>query len=66
MSVKAEWAIDLEAIEARGVTVLEKSNWLVQKNIETKRLALVKAGLESYFAAKTFQIWRVLFSTSGL
>ena len=34
---EAEWAIDSEAMRARGIIVLVKSNWLV-KNIETKRL----------------------------
>ena len=42
---KAEWAVDSEAIRARGIIVLVKSNWLVKKNIETKQLLLVKANL---------------------
>ena len=33
----AKWAIDSEAMRARGIIVLVKSNWLV-KNIETKQL----------------------------
>ena len=33
----AEWAIDLEALRARGMIVLVKSNKLV-KNIENKKL----------------------------
>ena len=37
-----------------------------QKNIETKHLSQFKTGLQSFFAAKTLQIWRALFSTSGL
>ena len=32
-SSSAPWAIDLEAMRARGMTVLVKSNWLV-KDIE--------------------------------
>ena len=35
--LEPEWAIDLEAIRARGIIVLVKSNQLV-KNIETKQL----------------------------
>jgi len=37
MRVKAEWAIDSEAMRERGIVVLVKSNYLV-KNIETKQL----------------------------
>jgi len=37
MRPKAEWAIDSEAMRARGIIVLVKSNQLV-KNIETKQL----------------------------
>jgi len=37
MRLKAEWAIDLEAMRARGIIVLVKSNKLV-KNIEAKQL----------------------------
>ena len=59
-----EWAIDSEAMRARGVTVSIKSNQLVKK-ISTKHLALVKARL-SFFADKTLQIWWALFATSGL
>ena len=41
---KGEWAIDSEAMRARGIIVLVKSNKLV-KNIETKHLSLVKLDL---------------------
>ena len=34
---KAEWAIDSEAIQARGIIVLLKSNYLA-KNIENKKI----------------------------
>ena len=34
---KAKWAIDSEALRARGIIVLVKSNYLV-KNVETKQL----------------------------
>ena len=35
-SIAAEWAIDSEAMRARGIIVLVKSNKLV-KNIENKK-----------------------------
>ena len=35
MRRKAEWAIDSEAMRARRIIVLVKSNWLV-KNVEEK------------------------------
>ena len=41
MRPKAEWAIDSEAMGARGIIVLVKL--VGQKNIETKHLSLVKA-----------------------
>ena len=37
MRLKAESAIDLEAMRARGIIVLVKSNWLV-KNIDNKNI----------------------------
>ena len=37
MRPMAEWAIDSEAMRARGIIVLVKSNYLV-KNIATKQL----------------------------
>ena len=66
MRPRAEWAIDSEAMRARGIIVLVKPNWLVKKNIETKHLSQVKAREQSFFSAKTLHIWRALFATSGL
>ena len=57
MRPKAEWAIDSEAMRARGIIVL-----VDQKNIETKHLSQVNARHHS----KTLQIWRALFATGGL
>ena len=37
MRLNAEWAIESEAMRARGIIVLVQSNWLV-KNIENKKL----------------------------
>ena len=37
-----------------------------QKYIETKHLLQVKARHQPFFTAKTLQIWRALFATSGL
>ena len=36
-SIATEWAIELEAMSAREIIVLVKSNYMV-KNIETKQL----------------------------
>ena len=63
---EAEGAIDSKAMRERGIIVLVKSNYLVKKNIETKRLSQVKARHQSFFTAKTLQIWRALFVTCGL
>ena len=37
MRPKAEWAVDSEAMRAKGIIVIVKSNYFV-KNIEAKRL----------------------------
>ena len=37
-----------------------------QKNSEAKHLEQVKARHQSFFTAKTLQMWRALFVTSGL
>ena len=66
MGPKAEWAIDSEAMRGRGIIVLVKIQLVGQKNIETKHLSQVKGRLQSFFTAKTLQIWRALFATSGL
>ena len=59
-------SIDSEAMRARGKICFSKIQLVGQKNIETKRLFQVKARHESFLIAKTLQIWRVLFATSGL
>ena len=68
MRPKAEWAIDSEAMRARGIVVFSfsKIQLIGQKNIETKHLSQVKARHQLFFTAKTLQIWRALFATSGL
>ena len=48
MRPKAEWAIDSEAMRARGITVLVKTKQLV-KNIDTKQLLPVKFRLKPFF-----------------
>ena len=56
MRPKPEWAIDPEAMRARGIIVLVKSNKLV-KNIETKQLKLAKRdsdAIVSVFKAGAF------------
>ena len=55
---KAEWAIDSEAMRAKGIIVLVYKIQLVElvkKNIETKHLSV-----------KTLQVWRAIFATSRL
>ena len=49
MRPKAEWAIDSEAMRARGIIVLVKSKLVGQTNIETKHLSQVKARHQSFF-----------------
>ena len=57
MRPSATWAIDPEAVRARGIIVLVKSNYLV-KNIETKQLYLAKrdsAAIGLVFKAGAFR-----------
>ena len=55
MRPKAEWAIDSEAIRARGIIVFSKIQLVGPQSIETKHLSLLKARLKSFFASKTLQ-----------
>ena len=52
MRPKAEWAIDSEAMRARGTIVFSKIQLVGQKNIKTKHLSQVKARLQTSFTAK--------------
>ena len=57
MRPKDEWAIDSEAMRARGITVLLTSNWLI-KYIETKQLKLAtrdSAAIDLVFKAGAFR-----------
>ena len=57
MRPMAEWAIESEAMRAKGIIVLVTSNYLV-KNIETKQLKLAKsdsAAIVLVFKAGTFR-----------
>ena len=63
MRPKAEWAIDSEAMRNN---CFSKIHLVGQKNIETKHLSQAKARHQSFFTAKTLQIKRALFATSGL
>ena len=51
---KNEWAIDSEAMRARGIVVLVKQ-LVGKKNIETKHLSLVKARLLSFLPPKHYK-----------
>ena len=65
---EAEGRIDywLRGYEGERNNCFSKIQLVGQKNIDTKHLSQVKARYESFFAAKTLQIWRALFATSGL
>ena len=51
--------------EGEGNNCFSQIQPVGQKNIETKRQNKLKLA-ESFFTAKTLQIWRLLFATSGL
>ena len=65
MRPKAEWAID-SGYESERNNCFSKIQLVGQKNIENKHLSQVKARHQSFFSAKTIQIWRALLATSGL
>ena len=56
----------LRGYEGERNNCFSKIQLVAQKNIETKHLSQVKARYESFFTAKTLQIWRALFATNGL
>ena len=66
MRPKAEWAIDSEAMRARGIIVLVKSNYILRQNIETKQLELAKrdsAATVLVFKACAFRyFWAITYS----
>ena len=55
MKPKAEWAIDSEAMKARRIIVLVKSNWLFKRNIETKNLSLVKTRPNPFLPSERYK-----------
>ena len=56
----------LRGYEGERNNCFSKIQLVGQKNIETKHLSQVIARLQSFFTAKTLQIWRALVATSGL
>ena len=53
---ETDWAIDSEAMKARGIIVLVKSNMLV-KSIETKQLYLAKLSRHCFgFQSRHFSL----------
>ena len=54
-SIEASWAIDSEAMRAREIIDLVKSNLLV-KNIETKQLKLTKRDAKAIVLPALFPI----------
>ena len=55
MRLKAQWAFD-SGYEGERNNCFSKIQLVSQKNIETKHLSQVKAGHQSFLAAKTLQI----------
>ena len=58
MRPKDEWAIDSEAMRARGIIVVVKCNWLI-KNIETKQPLVTKRDSAAFvlvFKARRFSL----------
>ena len=56
MRLKAEWAIDSEAMRARGIIVLVKSNQLVKKISRLKIFRkLIEARLQSFLPPKHYK-----------
>ena len=67
MKPKAEWAIDsCRDYEGERNTCFSKIQLVGKKDIDTKHLSQVKARHQSFFTAKTLQIWWALFASSGL
>ena len=56
----------LRGYEGERNNCFSKIQLVGDKDTETKHLSQVKARYESLFTAKTLQIWRALFATSGL
>ena len=54
----------LRGYEGERNNCFSKIQLVGQKNIEAKHLTQVKARHQSFFTAKTLQIWRALFATS--
>ena len=65
MRPKAEWAIDSEAMRARGIIVLVKSNELVKKISRLNIFHKLKLHFNPFLRPKHC-IWRARFATSGL
>ena len=56
----------LRGYEGKRNDCFSKIQLVGQTNIETKHLSQVKARNQSFFTAKTLQIWRAVFAISGL
>ena len=56
----------LRGYEGERNNCFSKIQLVDKKNIETKHLSQVKARHQSFFTAKTLQIWLAFFATSGL
>ena len=55
MRPKAEWAIDSEAMKARGIIVLVKPNKLVKKILRQNLLRLLKLDFNPFLPPKHYK-----------
>ena len=55
MRPKAEWAIDSEAMRARGIIVLVRSNWLVKKISRLNIFHKLKLGMNPFLPPKHYK-----------
>ena len=59
MRPKAEWAIDSEAMRARGIIVLVKSNLLVKKILRLNIFHKLKLDINPFLPPKHKYDWRI-------
>ena len=65
MRPKAEWAIDSEAMRARGIIVLAKSNKLIKKISRLNTFRKLKLDINPFLPPKHYKYGRCLFLLVG-
>ena len=55
MRPKAEWAINSEAMRARGIIVLVKSSWLVKKILRLNIFPKLKVDINPFLPPKHYK-----------